>query len=96
LVQVVVLEDRRKVNPIKFSVKKTNLRFSPFALNVFYDDKQKISLSELSASFDNVAKASFGMKKLRQNLVLPYSLSALATAQVLNFDQLFIISRNIL
>jgi hypothetical protein len=41
-------------------------------------------LAELSASFDNVAEASFGMKKLRQNLVLPYSLYALATAQVLN------------
>jgi len=38
--EVVILEDDRKVNPIRFGGKHSNLRFSPFELNVFYNDHQ--------------------------------------------------------
>jgi hypothetical protein len=79
---VVVLEDDRKINVGSFYVKNAALRLQPFTLNIFYNEKNKLSLAELSANFENLAAASFGLKKLRQDSVLPYSLYALAVAQV--------------
>ena len=36
----------------------------------------------LCRNFDSVSEAIFGIKKLRQNSILPYSIFALAVAQV--------------
>ena len=60
---------------------------APFTLNVYYNkNKKKVILAELSAKFENMAEAIFGLKKLRQDSVLPYSLFALATAQMKLFS----------
>ena len=60
---------------------------TPFTLNVYYNkNKKKVILAELSAKFGNMAEAIFGLKKLRQDSVLPYSLFALATAQMKLFS----------
>ena len=52
-----------------------------------FNKKKKIVLAELSGKFDNLAEATFGLKKLRQDSVLPYSLFALATAQIKLFTE---------
>ena len=39
-------------------------------------------MAELFKKFETVSEAVFGLKKLRQNSILPYSLFALAAAQV--------------
>jgi hypothetical protein len=51
---VVILEDRRKVNPVKLSGKTSNLALAPFSLSVLYNEKSKLSLAELSAKFDTL------------------------------------------
>ena len=49
--QVIILEDDRKINPIRFGGKHSDLYFSPFELTVLYNERQKVAMAELSRYF---------------------------------------------
>ncbi len=57
--------------------------FSPFNLDLFFDGSRHLSLSELSAKFTDPESAASGLKKLRENSGLPYSIFALTLSGIL-------------
>ena len=79
-----VFDDVRSM-PKKFSVENPE-KFEPFDLDLFFDGSRHLAQVELSAQFPDPESAASGLKKLRENAQLPYSLFALARNQILELN----------
>ena len=77
---VILIEDDRMI-PEKFSLSDPK-KFSPFSLNLYYDESQHIAIAELKARFKNIESARSGLKQLRVHSSLPYSIFALVSNQI--------------
>ena len=81
----VLLEDNRLI-PKNCRVTSDPRIWIPFSPSLFYNDSSHYVVAELSARFPDAQSACSGLKKLRENSAIPYSLFALATSQMSQFE----------
>ncbi len=81
----VLIEDNRLI-PKNCRVTSDTRIWIPFVPSLFYDESSHLVVAELSAQFANSESACSGIKQLREKSAIPYSLFALATNQISQFD----------